>query len=157
MPNIINWFAYDEMMNPEVIKEAGLEYEAAFSVSLSAYKLVFNKIPLDNGGKENLGHANIEPIPGNLGMMDGVLYEMLEENLPKLDALYHHPEEYQRRKMRFTKHDFAFVTGIVYIAQKDRTKSGLLPSKDMLKVYKGCRKVLTRLYLSRLLIRPAIE
>ncbi len=157
MPNIINWFAYDEMMNPEVIKEAGLEYEAAFSVSLSAYKLVFNKIPLDNGGKENLGHANIEPIPGNLGMMDGVLYEMLEENLPKLDALYHHPEEYQRRKMRFTKHDFAFVNGIVYIAQKDRTKSGLLPSKDMLKVYKGCRKVLTRLYLSRLLIRPAIE
>ena len=157
MPNIINWFAYDEMMNPEVIKEAGLEYEAAFSVSLSAYKLVFNKIPLDNGGKENLGHANIEPIPGNLGMMDGVLYEMLEENLPKLDALYHHPEEYQRRKMRFTKHDFASVTGIVYIAQKDRTKSGLLPSKDMLKVYKGCRKVLTRLYLSRLLIRPAIE
>ena len=157
MPNIINWFAYDEMMNPEVIKEAGLEYEAAFSVSLSAYTLVFNKIPLDNGGKENLGHANIEPIPGNLGMMDGVLYEMLEENLPKLDALYHHPEEYQRRKMRFTKHDFAFVNGIVYIAQNDRTKSGLLPSKDMLKVYKGCRKVLTRLYLSRLLIRPAIE
>ena len=61
MPNLINWFAYDEMMNPEVIKKAGLSYEAAFSVSLSAYKLVFNKIPLDNGGKEKLGHANIAP------------------------------------------------------------------------------------------------
>ena len=157
MPNIINWFAYDEMMNPEVIKKTELEYRAAFSVSLSAHKLVFNKIPLDNGGKENLGHANIEPIPGNLGMMEGVLYEMLEENVPILDALYGHPGEYQRRKMRFTKHDFAFVNGIVYIAQKDRTKSGLLPSKDMLKVYKGCRKVLTRLYLSRLLMRPSIE
>jgi hypothetical protein len=157
MPNLISWFAYDEMMNPEVIKQAGLEYEAAFSVSLSAYKLVFNKIPLDNGGKENLGLANIEPIPGNLGMMEGVLYEMLEENLPKLDALYHHPEEYQRKKMRFTKHDFTFVNGIVYIAQKDRTKKGLLPSKDMLKAYKGCRKILTKLYLSKLLIRPAID
>jgi len=157
MPNLINWFAYDEMMNPEVIKQSGLEYEAAFSVSLSAYKLVFNKIPLDNGGKENLGLANIEPIPGNLGMMEGVLYEMLEENLPKLDALYHHPEEYQRKKMRFTKHDFNFVNGVVYIAQKDRTKKGLLPSKDMLKAYKGCRKILTKLYLSRLLIRPAID
>jgi len=157
MPNLINWFAYDEMMNPEVIKQSGLEYEAAFSVSLSAYKLVFNKIPLDNGGKENLGLANIEPIPGNLGMMEGVLYEMLEENLPKLDALYHHPEEYQRKKMRFTKHDFNFVNGVVYIAQKDRTKKGLLPSKDMLKAYKGCRKILTKLYLSKLLIRPAID
>ena len=122
MPNLINWFAYDEMMNPEIIKKTGIEYEAAFSVSLSAYKLVFNKIPVDNGGKANLGHANITPIPDNLGMMDGILYEMLEENLPKLDALYQHPDEYQRRKMRFTKHDFQFVDGFVYIAQKDRTK-----------------------------------
>ena len=157
MPNLINWFAYDEMMNPEVIKKTGLTYEAAFSVSLSAYKLVFNKIPLDNGGKENLGLANIAPVTDNLGMMEGVLYEMLEENLPKLDALYHHPEEYQRKKMRFTKHDFAFVDGIVYIAQKHRTKSGLMPSKEMLKNFRGCRKILTKLYLSKLLIRPAIE
>ncbi len=157
MPNIINWFAYDEMMNPEVIKNTELTYEAAFSVSLSAYKLVFNKIPLDNGGKENLGRPNIEPIAGNLGMMEGVLYEMQEENLPKLDALYGHPDEYQRKKMRFTKHDFTFVDGFVYIAQKDRTKKGLMPSKDMLKAYKGCRKILTKLYLSKLLIRPAIE
>lgn len=157
MPNLISWFAYDEMMNPEVIKQAGLEYETAFSVSLSAYRLVFNKIPLDNGGKENLGLANIVPTMDNLGMMEGVLYEMREENLPKLDALYHHPEEYQRKKMRFTKHDFTFVNGIVYIAQKNRTKSGLMPSKEMLKSYKGCRKILTKLYLSKLLIRPAIE
>ncbi len=157
MPNLISWFAYDEMMNPEVIKQAGLEYESAFSVSLSAYRLVFNKIPLDNGGKENLGLPNITPTMDNLGMMEGVLYDLPEENLPKLDALYHHPEEYQRRKMRFTKHDFTFVNGFVYIAQKNRTKSGLLPSKDMLKVYKGCRKILTKLYLSKLLIRPAID
>jgi len=157
MSNLINWFAYDEMMNPEVIKKAGLEYEAAFSVTLSAHKLVFNKIPVDNGGKENLGLANIVPTMDNLGMMEGVLYEMLEENVPKLDALYHHPEEYQRRKLRFTKHDFTFVNGIVYIAQKDRTKKGLMPSKEMLKVYKGCRKILTKLYLSKLLIRPALE
>ena len=156
MPNLISWFAYDEMMNPEVIKESGLEYEAAFSVSLSAHKLVFNKIPVDNGGKENLGHANIAPTQDNLGMMEGVLYEMLEENVPKLDALYGHPDEYQRKKMRFTKHDFTFVDGIVYIAQKNRTQSGLLPSKDMLNTYKGCRKILTKLYLSRLLIRPTV-
>jgi Gamma-glutamyl cyclotransferase, AIG2-like len=157
MPNLINWFAYDEMMNPEVIKESGLKYEAAFSVSLSAYKLVFNKIPMDNGGKEKLGLANITPTMDNLGMMEGVLYEMLEENVPKLDALYHHPDEYQRKKMRFTKHDFTFVEGIVYIAQKNRTQNGLMPSKGMLKHYKGCRKILTKLYLSKLLIRPAIE
>ena len=157
MPNLINWFAYDEMMNPEIIKERGLEYEAAFSVTLSAYKLAFNKIPADNGGKENLGLPNIVPSADNLGMMEGMLYEMPEENLEKLDKIYQHPQEYQRRKMRFTKHDFTFVDGVVYIAQKNRTKSGLLPSKDMLKAYKGCRRLLTKLYLSKLLIRPALD
>ena len=157
MANIINWFAYDEMMNPEVIKEQGLKYEAALSVTLSAFRLVFNKIPLDNGGKEKLGLPNIAPTRDNLGMMEGVLYEMPEENLPQLDALYHHPEEYQRIKMRFTKHDFTFVNAVVYIAQKNRTQNGLMPSKDMLKKYKGCRRILTKLYLSKLLIRPAIE
>ena len=89
--------------------------------------------------------------------MEGVLYEMPEENLSKLDEIYHHPDEYLRKKMRFTKHDFTFVDGVVYIAQKNRTKSGLMPSKDMLKAYKGCRKILTRLYLSKLLIRPALD
>ena len=157
MPNLINWFAYDKYMNPEIIKESGLEYQAAFSVTLSAYRLVFNKIPLDNGGKENLGLPNIVPTTDNVGMMDGVLYEMLEENLPKLDALYHHPDEYLRKKMRFTKHDFTFVNGVVYIAQNHRTKSGLLPSKEMLEQFKGCRKILTKLYLSKLLIRPTVK
>lgn len=156
MPNIINWFAYDEMMNPEIIKETGLEYIAAFSVSLSTYRLVFNKIPIDNGGKEKLGLANIAPSQDNLGMMEGILYEMPEENLGKLDALYHHPDEYQRKKLRFTKHDFTFVDGIVYIARKERTQAGLLPSKEMLQKYKGCRKILSRLYLSKLLIRPTV-
>lgn len=157
MRNLINWFAYDEMMNPDIIKETGLEYEAAFSVSLSAHRLVFNKIPMDNGGKEKMGLPNIMPTDNNLGMMEGVMYEMPEENLPKLDALYNHPNEYQRKKMRFTKHDFAFVDAFVYIAQKDRTKKGLLPTKELLKKYKGCRRILTKLYLSKLLIRPAID
>lgn len=157
MPNIINWFAYDQYMNPEVIKESGLEVRNAFSVTLSAYRLVFNKIPVDNGGKENMGLPNIAPTLDNLGMMEGMLYEMPEENLPKLDALYQHPNEYVRKKMRFTKHDFTFVNGVVYIAQKERTQKGLMPSKDMLKQYKGCRRLLTKLYLAKLLIRPAVE
>ena len=157
MSNLIKWFAYDEHMNPDVMKDSGLTYEAAFSVTLSAYRLTFNKIPVDNGGRENLGLPNIAPTPDNLGMMEGILYEMTEDNLPKLDEIYHHPDEYLRKKMRFTKHDFTFVDGIVYIAQTHRTQKGLMPTKEMLKMYKGCRKILTKLYLSKLLIRPALD
>lgn len=157
MPNYINWFAYDELMNPRIFKEHGLEANASFCVTLSAHKLTFNKIPLDNNGQENLGLPNIIPTPSNLGMMEGILYEIEESYLPKLDAIYHYPDEYLRKKMRLTKHDFTMVDGIVYIAQTHRTKEGLKPSKEMLKSYKECRKNLTKLYLSRLVNTPTVD
>ncbi len=157
MPNYIHWFAYDEMMIPENMKEHGLEYNAAFSVTLSAYRLKFNKIPLDNGGIEGLGQANIVPTSNNLGMMEGMLYEIDEKFLPKIDELYHYPDEYLRKKMRFTKHDFSLVNAVVYMAQKDRTDDSLLPTKEVLKKFKVCKKALTMLYISRLLNMPTLE
>ena len=51
-------------------------------MTLSAWRRVFNKIPIDNGGVEGLGLVNIEPTPDNSGMMHGELYVMDE----KLDA-----------------------------------------------------------------------
>ncbi len=157
MPNFIHWFAYDEMMIPQKMEEHGLEYNASFSVTLSAYRLKFNKIPVDNQGVEGVGDPNIVPTDSNLGMMEGILYEIDEKFLPKLDELYHHPDEYLRKKMRFTKHDFTFVNGVVYMAQKHRTDDSLLPTKEILKRYKVCKKKLTMLYISRLMNMPTLE
>ncbi|MCF8721505.1 gamma-glutamylcyclotransferase family protein [Nitrospina gracilis] len=157
MPNYINWFAYDELMNPRVFKEHGLEANASFCVTLSAHKLAFNKIPLDNQGIEKLGMANVIPAASNLGMMEGIMYEMDESFLPKLDEIYHYPDEYLRKKMRLTKHDFTLVDGIVYIAHSDRTNDALMPSKAMLKNFRECKKNLTMLYLSRLMNTPTVD
>lgn len=157
MPNYINWFTYDTLMDPSVFKAHGLECNAAFSVTLSAHKLAFNKIPLDNGGVENLGLPNIVPTNSNLGMMEGILYEIEESFLPRLDEIYKYPDEYLRKKMRFTKHDFTLISGFVYIAHSDRTKDGLMPDKATLKHYRACKKNLTMLYLSRLMNTPTVD
>jgi len=151
MDNWINFFAYDEFMNLEVMKEHGLEYKALFSVTLSSFKVVFNKIPLDNGGQEGLGLTNIIPIHDNLGSLEGVLYEMNESFLPKLDEIYHHPDEYKRQIFRFTKHDFTVVRGFTYIAIPERVGKKLLPNKAMMKRLKGARKNLQSLYFYRLM------
>jgi len=157
MPDYINWFAYDEMMNPQVMKEKGLEYKDLFCVTLSAFSVKFNKIPLDNGGLENLGLSNIVPTDSNLGMMDGILYEMEVKYLPKLDEIFHAPDEYLRKKMRFTKHDFTFVNGYTYIAQKHRTQEGLLPSKETMKKIKACKRNLSMLYFCRMMNTPTAD
>ena len=109
MVDAVNFFAYGELINLDYFKEKGLEYVSKSSVTLSAWRRVFNKIPIDNGGLEKLGLVNIEPTPDNSGMMHGELYVMDEKFLPKLDELFGHPDEYQRKVMRFNRHDFILV------------------------------------------------
>ena len=151
MGNIIRVILYDELMNESVFNEHGLEYIAKTSVTLSAHKRVFNKIPIDNCGLEELGLTNIEPTYDNLGMMIGVLHEMDEKFLPKLDEIYQSPKEYTRKVMNFQRHDFTPAKGFIYIAPLEKTKSGLKPSKDMMKKFRGAKKTMDMLHFSRLM------
>lgn len=158
MANFISFFAYDDLIMPEVFASLGFEARAKFNVTLSAYKMVFHKIPKDpENYKEGEGCPTIIPTDSNIGMMEGILYEVEESLLPKIDEYYGHPNEYQRKKMRFTKHDFTFVNGFVYIAQIEQTDSKLLPSQAQLDRYRPARKFMTRLYFSRLVTQATVE
>lgn len=151
MSNWINFFAYDELMDEKLFLERGLKFNARFCVTLSCWKLVFNKIPLDNGGVEKMGLPNIVPTSDNLGMMSGVLYEMDECFLPKLDEIHQHPQEYIRKAMQFIKHDFTRVKGLAYIAPPEKTRDDLTSTKAMIKRLRGVKKSVPMLYFSRLM------
>ena len=157
MGDLVNFFAYNELMDERNMREAGLDFIACSPVTLSAYKLVFNKIPLDNGGIENLGLANLIPTDNNLGMATGVLYEMSKDNLVKLDEIHGYPHEYNRKTHKLFRHDFNPTKGYVYMAQTGRTDDNLKPTKAMLKKYKGARKNLGLLNLSRIMITPTVD
>ncbi len=151
MVDVVNFFAYDELMNEQHFKQRGLEYISKSSVTLSAWQVVFNKIPVEEDAPENLGLPNIEPTSGSSGMMFGVLYEMDSSFLPKLDEIHDAPKQYQRKVMRFTRHDFNLVNGLVYVARPENTKAGLKPSKATMKIIKGAKKAVPILYFSRLM------
>ena len=153
----INFFAYDQLMNQEVMKSNGFEWIAHFSVTLSAYQLVFNKIPDDEDAPEGLGLPNIEPAPSNLGMMQGVMYEMKEGALEALDAFHKQPKEYQRKVMRITRHDFTLVNAYVYIAPYEKTQTGLRSNKEFKKHLRGARKNIQMLYFSHIMNLPTID
>lgn len=157
MSNYISFFAYDELINQDVFREKGLEFKARFNVTLSSWKLVFNKTPLNDEGPEHLGLANIIPTANNLGMMEGILYEVDESLLPRLDEIYQHPNEYARQKFRFTKHDFTLVNGFAYVAKPDKVKKGLAPTKAMMKLFKAARKDFSMLYFARLMQTPTVD
>ena len=157
MADVVNFFAYGELINEDFFKEQGLEYITKTSVTLSAWRLVFNKIPIDNGGIENLGLANIEPTNDNAGMMHGELYAMDEKLIPKLDEFFGHPNEYQRKVLRFNRHDFILISGLTYIARPDKIGTKLKPNKAALKILKKAKKLFPMLYFSRLMNTPTCD
>ncbi|MEC7641087.1 MAG: gamma-glutamylcyclotransferase family protein [Nitrospinota bacterium] len=157
MDDVINFFAYNELMDQRNMRERGLEFVSCSPVTLSAYKLVFNKIPLDNSGIENLGLANLVLTPNNLGMVTGVLYEMSKGLLPKLDEIHGYPQEYNRKIHKLFRHDFNPTQGYVYMAQPGKMDDNLKPTKAMLKKYKGARKELGLLNLSRIMTTPTVD
>ncbi len=157
MSNIVRVYIYDELINEKIYKELGFSYTTKYSVTLSAWKRVFNKIPVDNGGVERLGHANIEPTHDNLGMMIGMIYEMEEPKLAELDRHYLYPDEYDRKIMDFTRHDFSQTKAYIYVAQKGKVGEDLRPSKEMMKKYRGAKKNFDMLAFSRLMNTPTLD
>lgn len=59
--------------------------------------------------------------------------------------------------MKFTRHDFTFVSGFVYMAPRDLTDDNLLPCKDQLKQLKKAKKFLSMLYFSRMMTQATVE
>ena len=157
MADVVNFFAYGELINEDYFKEKGLEYISKSSVTLSAWRRVFNKIPIDTRGVEGLGLVNIEPTPDNAGMMHGELYVMDEKFVPKLDEIFGHPDEYQRKVMRFNRHDFILINGLTYIARPDKIATGLKPSKATMKIFRKAKKFFPMLYFSRLMNTPTCD
>ena len=151
MSEKISFFAYNELINETVFKESGFEYIEKVTVTLSAQRIIFNRVPPEGKGLEGEGLPNIETTPDNAGMMEGVLYEMKDSFLPKLDEFHGYPEECNRKLKNLNRHDFNTVRGIVYFAQPDKITAKLKPSKAIMKLFRNAKKEFSMLYFARLM------
>ena len=151
MSEKISVFTYNELLNEDYFKEMGFDYIEKVTVTLSAQRIVFNRLPPEGTGIEGQGLPNIEPTPDNAGMMEGVLYEMNDTFLPKLDEFHAYPTECSRKLMDLNRHDFNTGRGIIYFAQPDKIEEKLKPSKALMKLYRKSRKEHTMLYFARLM------
>lgn len=147
----MKYFAYGSNMNPERMRQRGIEFSRREHVILNGWRLVFNKIASRNP-KE--GYANIEP--DEEGVVEGILYEIQDSDLEKLDRYEGYPNHYNRIKVKVKLNNVQEVEAITYIAQHDKIKSGLKPSKDYLNhLLKGC-DLLSEKYCERLRRVPVL-
>ncbi len=83
------------------------------------------------------GYANIVEDEG--GVVKGIVYEIADEDIEKLDRYEGYPQHYSRQKVKIRLQSGDVVEATVYIARQQMTAEGLKPSREYLnRLLKGC-------------------
>ena len=128
----MKYFAFGSNMGSEQMKERGVRVSKREAAVLDGWRMEFSKQAARDPRE---GFANIVPDPAN--RVEGVLYEMEAEDLPKLDVYEGYPDQYTRREIVVTCSGQQ-EAAVVYIAQPEKVKGGLQPSTEYLdRIQKG--------------------
>jgi len=141
---MVLYFAYGSNMSARRMQERGVRFSSRRHATLDGFKLVFNKASSNPGE----GHANIVREEGSV--VEGVLYEVDEEGLRRLDECEGYPRHYDRVVVPVRLDDGRVVEAFTYVAQPDATKDGLRPSRRYLSLLLDGCDVLPRSYRERL-------
>ncbi|ACF13819.1 AIG2 family protein [Chloroherpeton thalassium ATCC 35110] len=146
----VEYFAYGSNMNPIRLHS----YRQVYFFSqrpaiLRGYELVFNKVSPGNRDQE-AGVANI--VPRANSFVEGILYEVDEDGLEKLDlfegvTIGH----YYRTDVQVELKNGKTMSAQTYIACNDQIKEGLKPSKEYLGHLLAAKRMLSPNYANRLL------
>jgi len=136
------YFAYGSNMNPERMRKRMGYLPPSRKAVLQDYSLIFNKISRKN---PNEGVANIIPLAGSF--VSGLLYEVTDQDLAKLDEYEGVPTNYIRHIVKI-ECEGELMNALTYIAV--RVKDGLKPSRDYLNHLLAAKEYLSEDYYQQL-------
>ena len=142
---VMKYFAYGSNMDAERMRERNISFSQRIHATLKGYSSKFNKVASCNP-KE--GYANI--VPNEKGIVEDVLYEISQSDLPKLDKCEGYPNHYGKIRVKVQSDEGQQVEVVTYIAQPDKIMQNLKPSKDYLKRLLKGRDILPEDYCRRL-------
>jgi len=143
----MRYFAYGTNMNPAVLEQKGLPFSTRQRAVLHDYALRFNKRSLRPRLPSEVGFANIEQRPGE--HVEGVLYDMPDSALERLDRLERCPDHYARIRVEL-EIEAGTIEAFTYAAQPDKVADGLLPSRNYINHILAARAFLSDDYVRRL-------
>jgi len=125
----MNYFAHGSNTDRKRMEKRGVTIFSMQKARLEGFKLVFNKI---SSGSSNQGYANIVKDPD--GAVEGILYEIndSDSDISKLDKYEGYPEHYRRIKVTVMLDNGQAVSAVTYVANLDKIRDGLKPSKEYL-------------------------
>lgn len=138
------YFAYGTNMSESKMR-ALTPFTRREGARLEGYRIVFNK---QSNTDPRVGFANIEPDPDSV--VHGVLYEIDEAGLSRLDISEGSPDHFSRREMEVVTSSGKKVRAEVYVASDPKVRRGLRPSKSYMANLLGGKDVLPKEYVKSL-------
>ncbi len=116
------------------MNKRGVQFNTRMRAVLKKYKLEFNKA---SDVYPDAVFANIEPEKD--GIVEGILYDVSEADILKLDQFEKFPDHYKKIWIDVYLNNSTSDKAITYIAQSERIQNGLKPSREyMAHLLKGC-------------------
>lgn len=123
----MKYFAYGSNMNTERMIKRGIRFSERKRAVLKGWKLMFNKM----ASRPGEGYANI--VEDEREMVEGILYEIPCSDICKLDRYEGYPDHYIRVNVTVKLENGRKAKAVTYIANQDKVRDGLKPSKEYLR------------------------
>jgi len=143
----MKYFAYGSNCNPAVMQRKGVGFTSRQRAVLRGYRLLFNKQAMRASLPKDIGFANINEDAG--GVVEGILYEIVDGDLDRLDRSERYPDHYDRIEVT-VETDTGSLRCCTYRAQPDRVRAGLKPSRNYLNHILAAGDFLSRQYYEAL-------
>ena len=144
---VMNYFAYGSNCNPEVMAKKRVDFTSRSRGTLSGYRLLFNKIAHRERLPDGIGFANINS--DSTAIVEGVIYEIPDEHLQRLDESERYPEHYARLSVQ-VETESGVMDCQAYQAQPDKQADGLVPSRNYLNHILAARDLFSKPYFDAL-------
>ena len=136
-------------MNPERVRQRGLEFDSVIAGRVPGLGLRFNKQSKEH---PDCGHANLVHAPAEVA--EGVLYRLTSDDMIKrMDPFEKAPVNYSRECLAVQTEQGPIVSW-VYFANPAVMRDGLVPSQDYLNHLLAGRPYLSNDYHARLMRWP---
>ena len=123
----MKYFAYGSNMNSKRMEDREINFSKRELAILKDHELCFNKQAFHN---TNEGYANLSPEKDKV--TEGILYEIDDKNIVKLDKFEGYPNHYIKKAIKVELENGNEVDALVYLARPDKIKDGLKPTKKYL-------------------------
>ena len=122
-----------------------INFSKRVHATLRNFDLKFNKVA---NADPKMGYANIVLTIDHI--VEGVIYDILDKDLIKLDRFEGHPSHYKKIKVKVSLDDGSQVDAATYIAHPDKTVNTSKPTKEYLNHLLTARDILSEDYYRKL-------